>query len=292
VIRNIHNAVNLSDTVYDFECFINDLLKLSKIQTAKNEPLVPTVGDFVQLLKKHQYACHKFIHQCCKNGKELTSLYFEWAENAASQFRRDAQSIDPKAADAGDLTLPLNELFFKLPKDQQSKIISILDQHTQYLANMHDSSIRRFDDVLKSTPSTDPAIARIISPGSGSSSRTASPHPKDSSIRSPFKPSSNSSINTGPGAYLSRWQDLLDNTLITPQTPTGEVTTAGEEATNGVGKEKDTNVSVGKKSRLEELRGLDRETTNSKIGKPNVEIVIAALGKEFRALLGTRDVYW
>jgi len=61
--------VDLSDTVSDFEAFLGDMLKISKIQ---DETSIPTVGDFVALLKKHQYSCHKFLHQVCKNGKELT----------------------------------------------------------------------------------------------------------------------------------------------------------------------------------------------------------------------------
>ena len=73
VIRHIHNAVNLSDSMGDLQSFVSDMIKVAKVRppTKKEEAGVPTVGDFVQLLKKHQYSLHKFLHQLCKNGMDL-----------------------------------------------------------------------------------------------------------------------------------------------------------------------------------------------------------------------------
>ena len=111
VIRHMHNAINLSGTVGDAEYFIRDMIKLAKIQTDKHgHSTVPTVGDFIMLLRKHQFSSHTFIHQICKNGPEVTSWYLAWAKTAAWQFRREVETKDEAAyGAAGDLTEPLQE---------------------------------------------------------------------------------------------------------------------------------------------------------------------------------------
>jgi hypothetical protein len=294
VIRNVHNAVDLSDTVSDFETFLGDMLKISKIQ---DETSIPTVGDFVALLKKHQYSCHKFLHQVCKNGKELTGWYLGWAKQAASQFRRDTALSDAKLRDAGDLTEPLNDLFSKLSREQQDRILPILDQQIKYIDGMHTSSKSRLEAVLKSPPSKNPAIARILasSSSSRSSSRASSPAPGEKSAQTPKIPSSGPSSNPGPGAYLARWQDLLDNTPITPLSPTSKVEKASsKEVAKGSAKDVDREELVevpDGKTGAEKVR----ERVNgegSKSGKPDVKIVIKAMGQEFKALLASRGVYW
>ena len=297
VIRNIHNAVDLSDTLSDFQSFLGDMLKVAKIQPPgkDGETNVPTVGDFVQLLKKHQYSCHKFLHQCARNGKELTGWYLDWAKKAASQFQRDTTLSDPTAQDAGDLTKPLNELFSKLPSEHQEKILPILDAQSKYLDELHASSKIRLESVLKSAPSKNPAIAKVLSSASNSSrssSRASSPGPKSANTPT-LSSSSGPSTDPGPGAYLARWQDLLDNTPITPLEPTGKVKTASSK--------------IGMKGSTEDMDGQQMVYFedgipiagsvvggSSKVGnkKPDVKIVIDAMASDFRELLATRSVYW
>jgi hypothetical protein len=266
VIRNIHNAVDLSDTVSDFEAFLRDTLKMARIHPPgkDGETTIPTVGDFVHLLKKHQYSCHKFLHQCCKNGKELIGWYLKWAKEAASHFKRNVPSSDSKIKDAGDLTDPINDLFSKLLKEQQEEILPILDQEIKYLDEMHASSQRRLDSVLKSPPSKNPAIARVLASSSNSSSRASSPDRGGKSTpQTPLLVSSQGpSTAPGPGAYLARWESLLDHTPITPLSTTGETASADSK---------------------------DAVTTND---RPDVAVVIETMGKDFRTLLGKRGVYW
>ena len=266
VIRNVHKAVDLSDTVSDFEAFLRDTLKMARIQPPgkDGETTIPTVGDFVQLLKKHQYSCHKFLHQCCKNGKELVEWYLEWAKEAAGHFRRDipASESDAKVKDAGDLTDPLNNLFSGLSNEQQERIIPILDQQTKYLDEMHASSAKRLDAVLKSPPSKNPAIAKVLASSSNSSSRASSPARNGGSEQGPLVVSSQGpSPDPGPGAYLARWESLLDHTPITP-------------------------LSTGK---AEEADSKDVVTNKD---RPDPHTVIEAMGKDFRAFLGKKDIYW
>jgi Domain of unknown function in PX-proteins (DUF3818) len=296
VIRNIHNAVDLSDTLSDFESFLRDMLKLSKIQPPgkDGETIVPTVGDYVQLLKKHQYSCHKFLHQCAKNGKELTGWYLDWAKKAASQFQRDTKSSDPTAQDAGDLTKPLNELFSKLSSEQQKKILPILDGQSKYLDELHASSKIRLESVLKSLPSKNPTIAKVLSSASNSSrssSRAPSPSPKGANTPT-ISGFSGPSADPGPGAYLARWQDLLDNTPITPLRPTGEVNAASsKEAVKGSAEDVDGQQMA---NFVEGHPGTSKVEGGDKVEskKPDVKIVIDAMGSDFRELLAARSLYW
>lgn len=64
----------------------------------------------------------------------------------------------------------------------------------------------------------------------------------------------------GPGAYLARWQDLLDCTPITPLGPTG--------------------------------RGAVVDGQQRMGARPDVKPVVDALGGGFRELLAERSLYW
>jgi hypothetical protein len=213
------------------------------------------------------------VHQCCKNGKELTGWYLTWIKEAASQFRRDtttSSSSDDTVNGAGNLTTPLTAIFTSLPPTQQETLLPILDAHSKYLDQMHASSKTRLETLLKSPPSKNPTIAKLLSSSNNNSrpsSRAASPDRGNSGRLTPvpvptISDNSGLKMDPGPGAYLARWQDLLDGTPITPLSPTGS---AG-------GKEGDS-------------KDLDS-------GKPDVRPVIEALGKQFRAMLGNRGVYW
>lgn len=274
---------------------------MSRIQSPgkDGETGIPTVGDFVQLLKKHQYSCHKFLHQCCKNGKDLMAWYLQWAKQAASQFRRDVplSDSDSKIGDAGDLTEPLNDLFSKLPKEQQDEILPILDQHSKYLDDMHASSKRRLEAVLKSAPSKNPAIAKVLASSSNSSSRASSPGLGGEKPATPLVvPLLGPSIDPGPGAYLSCWEDLLDNTPITPLSATGQVKRATRR---DVAPHTAKDVDVKKMAQLQEggsviekIRDQAKGGDSTRGGRPDIGVVTAALGRDFRALLAKRSVYW
>ncbi|KIW74192.1 hypothetical protein Z517_12132 [Fonsecaea pedrosoi CBS 271.37] len=259
VIRRMHKAIDLSSTLSDFENFLKDLIKLARIHTDKsNKAIVPTVGDFVRLLRKHQRSCHIFLHQCAKNDKELTDWYLDWAKKAALQFRQESSGDDSDVfkhgkGGAGNLTSSLHALFASLPQETQYRILPILDSHSEYLDKMHEQSAARLTNVLKSPPSKNPAIAKIFSSNhsnhsSRPSSRTSSPAPpldrneghatpstttptsgsfptmvseSDMSREIKENPTPEVSSNPGPGSFLARWQALLDATPITPLSQQG-----------------------------------------------------------------------
>lgn len=334
VIRRMHKAIDLSSTLSDFEYFLKDLIKLARIQTdhKSGKVTVPTVGDFVQLLRKHQRSCHVFMHQCAKNDKELTGWYLEWAKNAASQFKHDSEP-DSKApapeskhahgkGGAGIITPSLHDLFTSLPQDTQSRILPILDSHSTFLENMHAQSSARLEAVIKSPPSKTPAIAKIFSSSSSRpSSRTSSPAPtvdrnntltptpSDTSREIRETPTPEVSSNPGPGAFLARWQALLDATPITPLTQSGSLKAASSpEVVQASATDVDGSRLVtfearearGERIRVEDSKSQNKENGEEAVGighearkrQKELRVVIDALGREFRTLLAERGCYW
>jgi len=354
IIRHVHNAVDLSETVTDAEHFLKDMIKLSKVPDGHQgnhgrrepQPNAPTVGDFVQLLKKHQASSHKFLHQCAKNGKEVTSWFHDYALEAVKHFRQDTSSVPadhtpqqyhsppPSSPAAGCLTTPLNNLFTSLPEPQRIYLTAILDAHALYLAKLQAASAARLRAVVTSPPSQHHALGSASN--SRATSRTASPAPSSpmSSTKNHFgvggslhrkhkdhpgigectnNASSNPDVNPGPGAYLAKWQALLDGTAITPDKPEGgEVRTgakasvlragregaaeglqlqeSGSSARSGGRSEDDPEDEVLEETceRLDEL-GLREE---EKVPRPDVSPVVLAMGPAFREMLGRRGRSW
>ncbi|CAI9631295.1 unnamed protein product [Alternaria burnsii] len=219
VIRDIHNAVDLSGTVTDAEAFITDLIKTAKPkkkgtksrETSKSRPSspdpasildqeasdAPTVEDFVQLLKKHAPSMHKFLHHVTKNAPQLAQDYLVYAKRIFSEFRVDdaaAKQEEKGEGGAGNMTAPLHSLFDTLGKEKQEELKALLDQHEEHLQTLKSTSQTRLESIMR---------------------------PSSSSSSSQSKPSAGTTH--GPGMYLSRWNALLDSTLISPATIHGPV---------------------------------------------------------------------
>lgn len=355
MIRHVHNAVDLSDTVYDFEVFLRDMIKLAKMpdpssrssRPGRGAIQPPTVGDFVQLLKKHQHSSHKFLHQTAKNGKELTRWFYDYSHQAASHFRQsDAESRSTRSDSppnrerhpgAGDLTGPLQDLCASIPAEDRASIAQILDQHSLYLSKLHEASAARLHAVVISPPSQNPLLtSNDRSPQSASepSSRTASPAPMQARSNSAQRDKDGAKSqsgreqaasvategNPGPGAYLARWQNLLDNTLITPAETNGGIRGGasssvvrgstsgpdaglsdeekiaaeqkGPEAVDGKGAGADSEDEEDEfheaRERLDEL-GLNDE---DKVAPPDVSPVIDTMLSGFREIVAKRCCTW
>lgn len=305
VIRQLHNAVNLSDTVNDFERFVNDTLKLAKLPPDvkdRKQPL-PTVGDFVQLIRKHVTSTHKFLHQCAKNGPELTKWFFDWSKHAAEQFKRQSSDDGDGPSGAGDISKPLHDLYSSLSAEDQEKIVPILDTHAKHLSTLHASSTARLTAVLESPATSHPVLA------SKPSSRSAS------GTTTPARSSSADATDPGPGAYLARWQDLLDHSAITPaQAEGGKVRSGGSGSVLAESKRLDVDPHRADAAAADPGSAESGATTPSKAdveqdqqrfeaaqdklesfgvprsatGEADVTLVIALLGAKYRRLLGDK----
>ncbi|KPI39468.1 uncharacterized protein AB675_5118 [Cyphellophora attinorum] len=302
VIRDMHNAINLSGTISDMESFIRDMIKVGKIQSdSKGNTINPSVGDFVMLLRKHQFSCHTFIHQACKNGPELVDWYLGWAKGAAAEFKRAEGAKDEAGhTDAGKLNAELNKLFESLTKEQQKQITPVLDAQIEYLDEMHASSRSRLEAVLHSQPSNEKHIASVLSginsrPSSRPASRAQSPapqSPKERNAQPTHKdhslPTPKVSSGAGPGAFLSRWQDILDHTPISPLTSEGKVQKASSTVVvNASTKDVDGQTLVEYASK--EAPG---NQVKPRAKKPDARIIVDCMGVEFRRLLAEKSCSW
>ena len=210
VIRAIHNAVDLSGTIQDAENFLTDLIKTSKPKkkssrsrdaSRESSPApagiadqgaseVPTVEDFVQLLKKHAPSMHKFMHQVTKNAPDLANDYLVYAKRIFAEFRvdRTAQEAEQRGeGGAGNMTAPLQAMFSSLASDKQDELKKLLDEHEIHLSSLKSTSLSRLESIMK--PSKAPQRG----------------------------------TTQGPGMYLSRWNSLIDMALISPATARGPV---------------------------------------------------------------------
>jgi hypothetical protein len=259
MIRQVHEAVNLADTMWDFERFVTDMLKMSKPSGAKGQEKPPCVEDYVDLLHRHQTSSHKFLHQIAKNGKEVTSWWRDYVENVVSQFRRrsdadkdqTAPPVDSSVVDTTsrkvDIEFSLVKTFSSLPDSDQKSITSELNAHIIYLDALHSASASRIGSVIKRERS------------------------------SPF----------GPGAYLARWQNLLDATLITPATAHGPVRRGADKAVREEGRKDPVAAEAAEKGEgefLTEEEGLEK-VEGASPRPPKVEATVRMMGPKLREVL-------
>lgn len=309
IIRACHNAVDLSGTLSDYEAFLTDFVRLSKVTDSANtqpstptrlipsrpstpkpgqsrrsaeelrKPVLPTVADYIKLLKKHQSSLHKFLHQVVKNDKKLARKWVKYAQTSAAQFRREKDGLPNDAA--GDMTPALQDLFSKLSDDKRKYVADALDNYTAYSMALQSTSRDRWNSTL---------TAALSSPGTRSQ-RNSGSHLKHHGQHTHQNP-------IGPGIYLSKWQNLLDNTPITPATAHGPVRhgrdrSVREKAGVGVGVEgggtgagpvggASSNVGSAAYERVKAV--LDRDVPE----EPDVSVVIEVLGDAFRELVRER----
>lgn len=265
MIRQVHQAVNLADTMWDFERFVTDMLKMSKPSGPKGEEKPPSVEDFVELLHRHQSSSHKFLHQVAKNGKEVLGWWTDYAHDVRSQFRNDvepagSQAVVKNTTSTGGLQEWMQKSYDEL-KDQDKKTVRAeIDAYAKYLDALHKASASRITSVIKKNKST------------------------------PY----------GPGAYLARWQNLLDNTLITPGQKSGpvrwgankeikeesraEAERAGEDVVGEEGEE-GANASAAVKSFVTE-EDVEKIVDAKTPAAPKCDRIVELFGRRFREVLG------
>ncbi|KAF2151060.1 hypothetical protein K461DRAFT_322373 [Myriangium duriaei CBS 260.36] len=270
LIRQVHQAVDLSETVSDFQAFVNDMLKLCKLEkpVAGHEAVVPSVEDFVDLLHRHQHASHKFLHQVTKNGIEISNWFREWCHDTAANFRREGTD----KAEQTSVLEKMASVFAELPKDKQDPVRQELDAHTDYLKKIHEGSAARIREVVQN----DAARQKSNDTADG----TSTPSPSVSSHKDSKSAQASRRTMYGPGGYLAKWQNLLDATDITPSKAFGPIRHGSdisvmEESSKDVdGGVHDVGVDTKEKQEL------------AKVAKPSkTDETLEALGPRFRAML-------
>ncbi|CAK4032615.1 Hypothetical predicted protein [Lecanosticta acicola] len=252
MIRHIHQAVNLSDTLWDFERFVTDTLKIAKPTGPKGEEKPPTVEDFVDLLHRHQTSCHKFLHQFAKNGHEVTTWWKEYVHMAAAQFRSNekpppSESVVSDKMSTGGIKEALDDAFAKLSEENQKTVRNEVDAHRKYVQDLHAASAARISAVIKRDQAT------------------------------PF----------GPGAYIARWQQLMDDTCITPAQAHGNVRYG---ASKSVKEDTRKDIETGEGAGFVTEKDIE-DAQKSAVGKlpvaPKTEATLRLLASQFREKLAS-----
>ena len=177
IIRDLHKAVNLSETIYDLQNFLSELISLATLDRSSKEDNLPTVEDFYLLLRKHAESSHKFLHQMLKNSPELMHMYQGYAHSALSQYKcENTQSCNGRGA--GNFTGILQNLFAEILPADQAKVREELDECVQYLSSLKKESSDRLSVVVK----------HLATRKSGTL--------------------------LGPGIWLAKWQELIDRTVV------------------------------------------------------------------------------
>lgn len=207
----------------------------------------PTVEDFVDLLHKHQTSSHKFLHQVAKNSKPLMDTWKSYVRNAAAQFNANktppaSASVVPDSVASGGAHKQLQEAFSKLGEQDQLAVKSELEAYDKYVIDLHTASAARISAVIKRSHST------------------------------PF----------GPGAFLARWQQLMDSTAVTPDKAKGPVRYGGSRSVKEAGRKDIDGEEAGFVGEDEVEKVVDEKTPQM----PKVEKTVELLGSRFREILG------
>lgn len=209
VIRAIHNAVDLSGTVTDAENFITDLIKASKPkkksgrksrETSKerdaNNTADTTAASVTDTDSGDAPTVEDFVILCRKHAPSMHRFLHQVTKNAPDlaqdylvyakqMFGEFKADVQNRDGGAGNMTAPLHSLFETLPQPKQEELKKLLDEHAAHLSELKSTSQSRLESIMRNGETK------------------GSTH--------------------GPGMYLSRWNALLDSTLITPASVSGPV---------------------------------------------------------------------
>ena len=148
----MHEAVDLSGTVYDFQVFLDDVIGMSKPGSDEHKV---NVEDYVRLLEKHQGSSHRFIHQVLKNGKEISEEYRRFLHIIADRFRVSDDAASASAASgAGVLTERLNALVANLSPAEREIVLKEVEAHATYLKTLSSTSSVRTRELMNASGSS------------------------------------------------------------------------------------------------------------------------------------------
>lgn len=283
MIRTIHQNVDLREHVSAGEAFITEFINISRAKKTPPgllgsltptkadaaETRIPSVEDYVLLLRNNRHLLYNWLHQIASQCPEIRDEFRTWAKETIKVFRQpvelEASKIfvsskgDTRPGAAGALSGPLQNLFASLPASTRARILPVIDAHAAYLSTLEDISLKRMQRILDnmgaitatsitgsaalttpssaSTPSASTTVTPATTTGataptsyfsssywsrSGRSTpRSPSPNlaptaPSPNGISASSEAASDKRSFSGPGMYLARWQQLLDDTLIGP----------------------------------------------------------------------------
>ncbi|KAI0602908.1 PX-associated-domain-containing protein [Biscogniauxia sp. FL1348] len=261
MIRTIHKKVDLKKHFGAFQSFLDDLIgtsKPTKVESGSKEKKVipPSVEDYVELLQRNRHLLYAYLHDFAEGCPELRDTWREWMKNAIKVFQQKPNNNGHTpgctqnsmgAPDVRGVSAALRNMFAQLPEDIKLSIRDTTEAHGVYLATLEDITKGR--------------IQRIVD------SIGASPGSRDR-------------VMMGPGMYASRWQQLLDETIITSGTPYGPPR-RGEDVKGLKAPGKTGAVTA---TDTLELATIQQEEC-AKRKPPDVSVVVDALGSQFKDMI-------
>ncbi|CAK7205290.1 hypothetical protein SEUCBS139899_008059 [Sporothrix eucalyptigena] len=220
IIRGIHDKIDLKEHVSDIEGFINEFIEVSKgvkstTKKGSDERILPTVKDYVELLRRNRHLLYKWLHRVAHDTPDIRDMFRGWAVDTIKLFRgpeggqtgtqastnSTGQSLSKSRLNggAGSMDHDLRGMFDGLPAHTQTKVLSLLDEHVIYLRALDEAASGQRQALLDKINAPTQNSDEDVSFGSPSTTKQA----------------------PGSGRFIARWQELLDETTIGPGTAEG-----------------------------------------------------------------------
>ncbi|KAI0835672.1 PX-associated-domain-containing protein [Hypoxylon sp. FL0890] len=262
MIRTIHKNVDLRKHIGSVESFLTDLIATSKPKKrdggqTPNGIVPPSVEDYVALLKRNRQLAYDYLHDFAKGCPDLRTTWLDWAKDSLKFFRRKSKTAHSTAAkngdnilySAGDMDEDLQNLFAKLTDEKKNSVKAAIDAHAKYLSTLEDMSRTRIQSIVDGVDELE-------------NKKTVG-------------------NMSGPGVYITRWHCLLDETIVTPNTPRGPPRRGKDvKSVKALGK---TEAIVTRETW--DPDDLTRQEEQARPETPDVSIVIDTLGPQFKSLV-------
>ncbi|OTA60719.1 hypothetical protein K449DRAFT_331867 [Hypoxylon sp. EC38] len=265
MIRTIHKNVDLRKHIGSVESFLTDLIATSKPKKrdggqSQNGTTPPSVEDYVTLLKRNRQLAYDYLHDFAKGCPDLRTTWLDWAKDSLKFFRQKSKTTkSPNSTvtengnsilyGAGDMDEQLQNLFSKLTDDKQKSVKGAIDAHVRYLSALEDMSWARIQSIID-------GVDELENKKTGGNM-------------------------SGPGVYITRWHCLLDETIVTPNTPKGPPRRGKHvKSVKALGK-----TEAIAKSEVWDPDTLTRQEEQARPESPDVSVVIDSLGPQFKGLV-------
>ncbi|KAM0279422.1 hypothetical protein ACHAQH_004582 [Verticillium albo-atrum] len=257
-IRAIHDKIDLREHVQDYQDFVDQFIAASKPQKGDkpdDEARLPSVEDYVKLLRKNRHMLYKWMHSGAAQAPEVRNVFKNWAKEAVVHFRKPGVEVTVAGSSAhveGTMVESMVDAFGALPDEMQKELLSVIDAHAAHLDELEKLSMGRMQQILDGDSNT----------------------------------------MAGPGIFLVSWQELLDSTPITPATPEGKVR-SGKDVQNKTAEGKPGADVAEETKEDEETRKEGEEARKEVLGSlpegPDVKPVIEVMGAVFRKLIADAE---
>lgn len=283
MIRAVHEKVDLREHLTATENFITDFINTSKPKKAATssipgtteaaiETQAPSIEDYVGLLRRNRQSLYNWLHQIASQCPQIRDDFRAWCKDAGKVFRqnrrrgssfsassRNAETQPGSGVDkkrrgaAGVLSSNLQALFASLPAATRGSVLGVIDAHADYLTSLETFSLERMQHILDDMP------GGVLANENNQTKRSI----------------------CGPGMFLARWQLLMDDTVVTPDTPNGPLR-RGRDVKGVLAKGKTVSPAARDGWDPAELARLaERDVPRP----PDVGVVVEALGEGFRRLV-------